>query len=103
MERKRGLCVNWMNAKISGLKSIGWGNDLVPAGNTPLPEPMVAHVYFAIRPHKVKISWLKINVYTESEFDRHCDVQPHQAIKPPTGTVMTKKISISYSSIFVGL
>ena len=54
--------------RIQGI--IDCGNDLVPPGNRPLPEPMLTQVYVAVWRHRAKVDqmcyakWAHFSVHT---------------------------------------
>ena len=48
--------VRWLPQKTYGDVNIGSGNDLVPLGNKPLPEPMLSQTYVITWRHWTEMS-----------------------------------------------
>ena len=51
MSISREITLKWMPQDTSDEVNIGSGNDLVPSGNKPLPEPMLIQICVVISRH----------------------------------------------------
>ena len=50
------VALSWIPLDLTDDVNIGSGNGLVPLGNKPLPEPMLAQIYVAKWRHKALMS-----------------------------------------------